>query len=285
MAGIDELLATFMGQVDTSMNAPPAPWQQELLETVNPEKVKRQNIARALAKASTAMATTPGNFLSGVSAAAATGADAYLTGRDEGEQQRMKVQQLVQMQQQKDQDRRLGMLLDAIGVNRNVIQDKTAEEDRQYGRTKDERDWKLRSAESESRRKYYEQGRGSGGKEAAAERKRGTAAKVYFDWLDGFDEYSTPPTEVEKDAKWNEITRRFGLDALDEDPTQSTSPRVTDPGKTDLPKNSVAPQQAPADTGGILDAPPPADRRIKGQVYETPKGPMVWTGNGWTPAQ
>ena len=58
MAGIDELLSAIMGQTDTALNAPPAPWQQELLETVNPEKVKRQNIARALAKASTAMWTT-----------------------------------------------------------------------------------------------------------------------------------------------------------------------------------------------------------------------------------
>lgn len=41
MAGLDELLASFMGQTNTALNAPPAPWQQELLEKVNPEKVKR----------------------------------------------------------------------------------------------------------------------------------------------------------------------------------------------------------------------------------------------------
>lgn len=120
MAAIDELLSTFMGQNQTALDAPPAPWQQELLESVNPQKVKRQNIARALAKASTAMATTPGNFLAGISAAAATGADAYLTGRDQAEDQRLKVQQAVQMQQQQDGDRRLKLLLDAIGVQQNV---------------------------------------------------------------------------------------------------------------------------------------------------------------------
>ena len=129
MASIDDLIANIMGQTDTALNAPPAPWQQELLETVNPQKVKRQNIARALAQASTAMATTPGNFLAGVSAAAATGADSYLTGKDQAEDERIKVQQLVQMQGQKDQDRRLSLLMDAIGVQRNQIQDKQSAEE------------------------------------------------------------------------------------------------------------------------------------------------------------
>ena len=83
------------------------------------------------------MATTPGNFPQGVSAAAATGADAYLTGRDEAEDERFKVQQLVQMQQQKDQDRRLSLLMDAIGVNRNQISDKRAQESHESGLEKD----------------------------------------------------------------------------------------------------------------------------------------------------
>lgn len=249
MAGIDELLATFMGQADTALNAGPAPWQQELLETVNPEKVKRQNIARALAKASTAMATTPGNFLAGVSAAAATGADSYLTDRQRAEDDRMKAMQLVQLSQQKDQDRRMSLLMDAIGVQDKLLDNKRAE------RQEDRAD-----LDSASRRKYYEQGRGSSGAEAAMERKRGTAAKVYFDWLDGFDEYETPPTEEQKDAKWGEIVRRFGLDEA-EDPTQSTraaSPQVVAPGRTDLPPSGGIPQQAPAATGGIRPPPPAA---------------------------
>ncbi|MEN6539139.1 MAG: hypothetical protein ABFC67_05965, partial [Mizugakiibacter sp.] len=123
MPGINDLIASIMGQTQTALDAPAAPWQQELLETVNPEKVKRQNIARALAQASTAMATTPGNFLAGVSAAASTGADSYLTARDEAETERARVQQLVQMQQQRDQDRRLDLLMGALGVQRNQIQD------------------------------------------------------------------------------------------------------------------------------------------------------------------
>ena len=144
MAGIDDLIATFMGQSQAAMNEPAAPWQQELLESVNPQKVKRQNIARALAQASTALATTPGNFLQGVSAAASTGANAYLTGKDQAEDQRLKVQQLLGMQAQKDQDRRLSLLFDAIGVGQKGIDNRRAEEE--FG---------LKKEESKARTDYY----------------------------------------------------------------------------------------------------------------------------------
>ena len=137
MPGIDDLIATFMGQTNSALNAEPAPWQQELLETVNPQKVRRQNIARALAQASTALATTPGNFLTGLSAAASTGADAYLTARDQAETERARVQQLVQMSQQKDQDRRLELLFDAIGVQRNQISDEQSTERHKAGLERD----------------------------------------------------------------------------------------------------------------------------------------------------
>ena len=150
MAGIDDLIAAFTSQTNQALNEPSAPWQQELLETVNPEKVKRQNIARALAKASTAMATTPGNFLEGVSAAASQGADSYITGRDQAEQERQKVQQLLGMQKQKEQDRRLQLLLDAVGVQRNIAGDKRQE-------AQDARQAK----ESDARIAYYNQ-RGKG---------------------------------------------------------------------------------------------------------------------------
>lgn len=39
-------------------------------------------------------------------------------------------------------------------------------------------------------------------------------------------------------------------------------------------------EQAPA-----AAAPPPIETREVGKVYETPKGPMKWTGTGWIPAQ
>jgi len=37
-------------------------------------------------------------------------------------------------------------------------------------------------------------------------------------------------------------------------------------------------------TPSILSAPPPMNARVSGQVYQTPKGAMTWTGSGWLPA-
>lgn len=37
-------------------------------------------------------------------------------------------------------------------------------------------------------------------------------------------------------------------------------------------------------TGQPVKATEPPNDRKKGQVYDTPKGPMTWTGSGWTPA-
>ncbi len=38
----------------------------------------------------------------------------------------------------------------------------------------------------------------------------------------------------------------------------------------------------PAASGGGASIPPP-EKRVKGKTYNTPKGPMVWTGTGWVP--
>ena len=131
MAGfgsLEDLYSTFLGQTTSAYNQPEAPWQQELMQSVNPEKVRRDNIKRALAQASMTLATTPGNFLTGLSAAAGTGANSYLQAQDDAEQNPMKAMQLVQLAQQKDQDRRLSLLMGAIGVNRDLKADQRDED-------------------------------------------------------------------------------------------------------------------------------------------------------------
>jgi hypothetical protein len=42
------------------------------------------------------------------------------------------------------------------------------------------------------------------------------------------------------------------------------------------------PGQKPAAASGSATVPAPA-QRVKGQTYNTPKGPMIWTGTGWVP--
>lgn len=172
MAGIssplDSMYQTFLGQTTEALNQPTAPWQQELMESVNPDKVRRENIKKALAQASMALATTPGDFLTGLSAAAGTGANAYLTAKDDAEQNRMKAMQIAQAANQQAQDRRLQLLYNAIGVNRDIKSAETAAEETAYKRGRDakadERQARLDTradAESEARTAYYNR-RGTG---------------------------------------------------------------------------------------------------------------------------
>jgi hypothetical protein len=119
MSTIDDLINTLTAQSQAAMGTDTSPWQQELLETINPEKQRRRNIAKAIQQASLAMAQTRGSVLDGLSAAAATGAGSYITGQQESEDYAAKVKQAMAIDQTKQQDRRMAMLLDAIGVKRN----------------------------------------------------------------------------------------------------------------------------------------------------------------------
>ncbi len=286
MAGpMDALLQTFLGQTQqmNQMQAPSqegSPWQQELLETVNPEKVKRQNIARALAQASQALASTPGNFLQGVSAAASTGANSYLTGRDEAQQQRVKVMQAIDQAQRQDQDRRLARMQDALGIGRGITND-------QYGRQRDavgdQRYADERKYSREQDAINREDRRGGRDRESLAyknelKRSQRAAVQEYQKWEKdaGDDLTGEPLTEPEKQAKWQDLIYKFGIEEMyGEPPVDNTQ------GAAPIPSPKV---QKP-DKSPVLTAPPPADSRVQGQIYNTPKGPMTWTGQGWTPAQ
>lgn len=270
MAGgiLDPLYETFMARTNDALNQPDQPWQQELMESVNPEKVKRQNVMRALAQASQTLATTPGNFLAGLSAAAGTGANSYLNAQEGAEQDRMRAMQLVQAAQQKSEDRRLALLSDALGVGRNLKSDQRA--DRQ-----------------EARAEYYRSGGrrtggGASGADAATERRRGTAATTYFRQLDKMreDNLGEEPSEEEKDQLWGEIQRRFKIQ--DDVPPDEGEVPVSD-GKSDQQVTKT--DTASIAPGGaiVANTPPPLEQRIVGKVYATQKGNFMWTGQGWKP--
>lgn len=287
MAGLgtlDAMYQTFLGQTNDAMNQPAAPWQQELMETVNPQKVRAQNIKRALAQASMALATTPGNFLTGLSAAAGTGANAYLTAQDDAEQQRMKAMQLVQMAQQKDQDRRLALLHDALGVGRNLQSDKIAEEDRQYGRRKDERQEARQQRLDDSIIRYRERPRGGSGAAGLSDnqisvikgriRREMDSERRRLEDRAEMDESLTPEAiEEQVDGLRMELEDYYGISVDD-----GAAPSPTVP-QGDVPVSSAS------GSGAInAQAPPPLDQRIPGKVYATPKGNFIWTGSGWKPA-
>lgn len=283
---LDPLYETFLGRTNDALNQPDAPWQAELMETVNPQKVRAQNIKRALAEASMKLATTPGNFLTGLSAAAGTGANSYLAAQDQAEQDRMKAMQLVQAAQQKGEDRRLALLMDAIGVKRNLHNDQIAEEDRQYRRGRDaksdERQAKLDDSLIDYRTRSRSGGSSSSGADAAVERRRGKAADTYFRQLDKLreDNYGEEPSEEDKDALWNEIMRRYRVDGDGSDaPPDEGSVPTSDASTVQQPS-----QVSPTASGAIVaNAPPPLEQRIVGKVYATQKGNFMWTGQGWKP--
>lgn len=110
------LVDLFVNQTQQANAMPTSPWQQELMATVNPEKLKQQNIAQAIAKASQALATTPGNFLTGASAAAGAGATSYLDGQQQNDMQRTAALRQIEEAQRGDQDQRLRRLAAAIGI-------------------------------------------------------------------------------------------------------------------------------------------------------------------------
>lgn len=273
LGALDDLYNTFLGQTNDALGAQDSPWQQELMESVNPDKVKRQNIMRAIAQASQTLATTPGDFLSGISAAVGSGANSYLQAQDGAQQDRLQAMRVVQAAQQQQQDRRLQLLHDALGVGRDIRSDARA--DRQEQR---------QAKYDDARTEYYRKGKtGSGmsGADAALERKRGTAATMYFRQLDKLreDNFGEEPSEEQKDNLWNEIQRRYKI------------PDDTPPDEEGVPtsENSATVQQgdvAAAAPGGILpaEAPPPLEQRIVGKIYATPKGNFTWTGQGWKPA-
>lgn len=47
------------------------------------------------------------------------------------------------------------------------------------------------------------------------------------------------------------------------------------------PQSAVPTAPAPAAPAPAASGPPPREQRVKGKVYDTPKGKARWTGNGW----
>lgn len=284
LGSLDAMYQTFLGQTNDAMNEPAAPWQQELMETVSPQKVRAQNIKRALAQASLALATTPGNFLTGLSAAASTGANAYLTAQDDSEQQRMRAMQLVQMAQQKDQDRRLSLLHDAIGVRRNLQSEKIADEERQYRRGRDAKADERQKRLDDSLIDYRNRPRSGGASGGLTQNQIGVFKRDIRRQMDAerkrleeeakLDESITPEAiEQQLDEYRIELEDYYGISGDDGAAPTPTVPNGSEPSASAGGSGSITAQ-----------APPPLDQRIVGKVYATPKGNFIWTGSGWKPA-
>lgn len=160
MADLASLVQAFTGQA-SQPSSPDLPWQNQLMQQVDPETARRRNIANALQKASAALATTPGNFLTGLSAAANTGAGEYLQGRDANDMKRIEAMRAIEQANTAQKDRDLGRLKDAFTVQNqydNTVygreQDakRTDQWEREFGyrRTQDEKNHELRVQQVQS---------------------------------------------------------------------------------------------------------------------------------------
>lgn len=158
LPALDDLINQYTTISQGPMPSEDVSWQQELLRTVDPERARKQAMRQALAKASMALATTPGNFLTGLSAGAATGANEWANAQPEIDQRRMQVLNSLRQMNQQNVDQRLGRIRDMIGVRRGLDADAQQTEDRSYDRAMKEKDFRLDQRKFESS-DSYRQGR------------------------------------------------------------------------------------------------------------------------------
>ena len=229
MDPLQQLLSSITGETEQMNNIAPAPWQQELLDTVSPEKAQKRRIAQALAQASTAMATTPGDFLSGVSAAAATGANSYIQGGEEMDAERIKAMAAVDQARRKEREDRLRRLHDLYNINESVdtrtYNRQKYEDDQKYRRERDtvlDADRAEQRADRAEERRLRREGRDITSKQYANEqaRSRRAAADAFTKWETG---EGFGADETTKQSKWNDLLDMYGVDTTAQPGATSTT--------------------------------------------------------------
>lgn len=92
--------------------------------------------------------------------------------------------------------------------------------------------------------------------------------------------YASPPwTQAQIDARAKAIAESLlKAGESSENTQQNPGFRTNFP----LPSQSSLPVIDRKNAVGVIAA-PPMDQRTPGRVYQTPKGPMTWTGTGWRP--
>lgn len=84
------------------------------------------------------------------------------------------------------------------------------------------------------------------------------------------------PVPQMTDPQYRKTAIELGL--IDEDGNPLSGSHTAEPGATPPSATATTPQTYPT-------APPDKNARTVGQTYQTPKGPMTWTGTGWQPPQ
>jgi hypothetical protein len=261
MADLASLIQTFTNQ-SMQPSTPDMPWQQQLLKEVDPESARRRNIATALQKASAALATTPGDFLTGLSSAASVGAGSYLEGREANDMKRMQAMQAIQQANATQRERDLSRLKDAIGIQsgyeknqydreRDRVADSQwqAGHDRSIANDKATQDYRDRSLQSLTqyrtdrvaidRHKQTIKTQAGGNVEA----ERRLRLNAVYDNLQEFQkslgQASTPEDQesqrIQVDAKRKELEAAYGIDTRTGQFTDQPVPEVKNPATIKTP--------------------------------------------------
>lgn len=286
---IDQL---FKPQASAVPSARPDDWQQDLMQSVDPDVQKKERIRNLLATVGNTLSTTPGNFLQGLAAGAGKGATLYNQQRTDDKEKRIAAQRLIHDFNQKQMDRQTGQVTDKLNIARTLNKDEQADEDRIYNRDRQQKldDLSVRRVDIAERR-------------AESDAKR-IEARLPKNGNGPLTEWQQQQTLTAIDNLVAKFQTSLG-DPLDEDEEKANIDAVEayrrslykrrnfDPDSgAYLGKSAEAPQpgilpQAPAEgkTSIPLKAPPPVNQRVVGQTYESPNGPVIWMGTGWKKAQ
>lgn len=275
------LLDLFVSEATAA--TPTRPWQQELLETVNPEKMKKQRIAQAIAQASQAMATTPGDFLTGLSAAATTGANSYISQRGMDDDRRTQAMRQIEEANDRDKQLRLSRLQAAIGLRQDADNDlyrreRDQTQDQRYDQEREDKNriaqqnYELRKMNYESLSQYrVDQVKVRAEKQAIktaaggdVERERRLRLDAVYRNLNEFTK-ALPTAYADEDRVQNdkitaekraELEQAYGINA-------STGEMMDAPG-------TIAPPQQPGAPSSVSPAPAPTSTTGKGDKQPKP---------------
>lgn len=259
MIDLKPLVDQFIGSSGQLSIAPSqqVSWQDELMKTIDPERERRKNIAQALLSASAALASTPGNFLQGLSSAAVQGATAYNQGRDAIDQRRTAGLRMIDQDRQQQEDRRLEQLYRTFGIADRY-------NDSERAAANDQRDFNYRKGRDEKQDAFTEKRIAIADRNAASRAgipkglnfatgenlKMRKYAQLGLNRNDFFDDAEKAAAQAEYDAYAEMVDQEVARGRSGES-KPTPAPTVQNPDQGILPNQSGTPEKT-----GALKTPP-----------------------------
>lgn len=235
MADLSTLANLFIGQATAPASSSPPSWQGELMKQMDPEAAKTANIRNALAAAAAAIANSKGGLIRGISQGIVGGAQAYNAGQNADQQRRIEAMKTMDDYSQGQEDRRLGLLKDAVTMQggqqdrvdtRQYRADSLALRREEAAARKSEAAARQGGAgpagilSSETAGNTSESGKSGGslnpqrdsaGRLTQKEQNRRAAIRQFYDWKKQMIESRNPPTPEEERAFKLQLLDDYGI--------------------------------------------------------------------------